>query len=317
MTRDFDLLVIGDVNADLVLRGEDPVPVFGQVEKLVDFGLLTVGGSASITACGTSRLGLRTACIGVLGEDALGSFMRSELRERGVDTSSCVCDPGGRTGITVVLATPGTADRAIITALGTAGALTAARVSRDLVGRSRHLHCSGYFLQPLLQVGLEGLFREARSLGLTCSLDPNWDPSGTWDHGLAGVLDQCDLFFPNQAEALRISGADDLDAALDRLGRGPATVAVKMGAQGACVRQGPRTLRASAPHTEVVDSTGAGDSFAAGYLSGFINGWDAERCLSLAVACGSLSTRGVGGVDRQPALAEAVALASTIGVSID
>jgi sugar/nucleoside kinase (ribokinase family) len=310
---DFDLLVIGDINADLVLRGDDPVPEFGQVEKIVDLGLLTIGGSSSITACAAARLGLRTACIGVLGDDALGSYMRSALRDRGVDTSACPVRADHRTGITVTL-TSSDGDRAMLTATGTAAELTADGVSLDMLRRSRHLHCAAYFLQPRLQPQLADLFAQAHRLGLTCSLDTNWDPAGNWDHGLQAALRHCDIFLPNEAEALQISGCPDAAAAAARLSDGGATVAVKLGGSGAMVRRGSRSLRAAAPEVDVTDTIGAGDAFDAGYIFGTLSDWEVERCLSLAVACGTLSTRAVGGVDGQPTLAEAEAVASTIRV---
>jgi sugar/nucleoside kinase (ribokinase family) len=312
--RDIDLLVIGDVNADLLVKGDDPVPIFGQVEKLVDGGLLTVGGSSSIMACGASRLGLRTALVGVLADDALGSLLRTALEDRGVDVSACLVEPGRLTGITVVLMRGASGDRAILTATGTAGSLSAGQVNRDVLGRSNHLHCGGYFLQPRLQEGLADLFCEARRMGIKCSLDTNWDPAEEWNQGLAAVLGQCDLFFPNEAEALSIGGCTDIDSAVTKLSAAGPTVVVKRGAQGGMVRQGSRTLLAAAPRTEVVDSTGAGDAFDAGYLFGFIRSWETARCLSLAIACGSLSTRGLGGVEGQPSLEEALTLASTIEV---
>jgi sugar/nucleoside kinase (ribokinase family) len=314
MHRDNDLLVIGDVNADLVLRGQDPMPQFGQVEKLVDSGVLTIGGSSGITACAAARLGLRTACLGILGDDPLGAVLRSGLAARGVDASRCLVDPTRATGITVILTVAGSGDRAMLTATGTLDSLTAVQVDRDLLRRSRHLHCGAYFLQPGLQEGLAALFDEARAAGVTCSLDTNWDPSGRWDGGLAACLERCDFFFPNEAEALHITGAADVDAAATRLAASVPVVAIKRGAAGAMVRSGKRTLCAGAPRVEIVDTTGAGDAFDAGYIYGFLHDWPVERCLAFAVACGSLSTRAAGGVLGQAELAEAVALAEHVRV---
>jgi len=312
-----DLLVIGDINADLIMWGTDPVPAFGQVEKLMEVGLLTIGGSSSITACGAARLGLQAACIGVLGNDALGSFMRTAMSRTGVDVSGCPIDATRQTGISVILGSSGRSDRAILTASGTVGVMSTAAISRDVLGTARHVHCGSYFLQPRLREGLADLFREARELGVTCSLDTNWDPSDTWDHGLASVLQQCDLFFPNEAEAIKITGSQDVDTAASALAQSGPTVVVKQGATGAFSRHGSRVLRARAPTVDYVDSTGAGDSFNAGYLLGFVRGWEPERCLALGVACGSLSTRALGGTEAQPTLEEALALASTIRVMVN
>ncbi len=149
---------------------------------------------------------------------------------------------------------------------------------------------------------------------MTCSLDTNWDPTGSWDGGLAACLKRCDLFFPNEAEALHITGMSDIDAAAASLAESVPVVAIKRGAAGAMVRSGKRTFCASAPQVEIVDTTGAGDAFDAGYMYGFLHQLPTERCLALAIACGCLSARAAGGVLGQPELAEAVALANLVTV---
>lgn len=317
MPKDFDLVVIGDLNADLILQGEDPVPAFGQVEKLVDVGVLTIGGSCGITACGARRLGLRTACVGVLGDDLLGSFMKSALTAQGIDVSACPIDPNRQTGISAVLTRPGGEGRAILTAPGTIEVLTVDDIQHDIVARSRHIHCGAYFLQPKLHGGLAGLFRSAREMGVTCSLDTNWDPSENWDHGLHDVLGACDLFFPNEGEALQITRLPTVDAALAALAELGPTVAMKLGEAGGVTRYDDHTIRAPSPRVSPIDTTGAGDSFNAGYLYGFLNGRAPAQCLTLAVACGSLSTRALGGTVAQPNLDEALRLAAGVTVTVE
>jgi sugar/nucleoside kinase (ribokinase family) len=179
------------------------------------------------------------------------------------------------------------------------------QVTDELLARSRHLHVASYFLQTALQPGLPDLFRRARLLGLTISLDPNWDPSGEW-RGFEALLPLVDVFLPNQNEALALTGAATVEAALSRLGQTCPTVAVKMGAQGALAAQGAETVHAPALKIKVVDTTGAGDSFDGGFLYGFLNGWSLERSLRLGAACGSLSTRKAGGTTAQAALEEAL-----------
>src|SRR5205814_1102931 len=90
--RDFDIVVVGELNADLILRG-DVTPVFGQVEKLIDEAMLTLGSSSAIFACGAARLGLRVAFIGKVGDDEFGRFVLRELVGRGVDANGVVIDP--------------------------------------------------------------------------------------------------------------------------------------------------------------------------------------------------------------------------------
>jgi sugar/nucleoside kinase (ribokinase family) len=304
-----DLLVIGEINPDLLVTGPDVEPEFGQVEKLVSRAKLAVGSSSVITACAAARLGLRTGFAGVVGEDPLGRFMLDAMRERGIEVRGCVVDPDQETGVTVVLSDEARG-RAILTAPGAMARFRAEDVDPDLVGAARHVHCAGYFLQPALHAGLPDLFATARRAGATTSLDPNWDPAETWD--VRDVIAQADLFVPNEAELLAITGAGTLEDAVADLARPDLTVAVKRGAAGGEWHRGPTHLRLPAPAIDAVDTTGAGDAFTAGLLHAFLNGEPPERQLALAVATGSLATRALGGVDAQPDLIEAHRLAAVL-----
>ncbi len=298
---DLDLLVLGDANPDLILTG-DVVPAFGQAEKLVDEARLVVGGSGAITACGAARLGLRTAFVGVVGEDVFGRFMLDALAARGVDVSGCVVDPERPTGVSVVLSRP--EDRATLTATGTISDLRGELVDRSLLSRARHVHVSSYFLQPRLAPDLPELLEAARAAGATTSIDPNYDPAERWDGGLLEALSHTDLFLPNSLEARAIGGSEDVDIAAEVLAGRARIVAVKFGQGGGLAISGDEVVRSEAVPAAVVDTTGAGDSFDAGFIAGMLAGWPLARCLALAVACGSLSTRGVGGTAAQPSLLE-------------
>jgi sugar/nucleoside kinase (ribokinase family) len=301
-----DVLVLGEANPDVVLRGGDLDPVSNQREALVDSATFTVGGSGAIFACSAARLGLRVAFVGVVGDDVLGRFMRGELEDRAVDTRGMLVREGRSTGISVVLSRPG--DRGTYTVQGTIADLSAESVDRELLAAARHLHVASYFLQPALRPGLPGLLRDARSAGATTSLDPNWDPEEAWDGGLLDLLAHVDLFLPNAAEAARIVGKADVDAAAEALAGRAGTVAVKLGEGGGLARRGAEIVRARRFAVDVVDTTGAGDAFDAGFVFGLTRGWPLQRALSLANACGALSCRSVGGVDAQPTLEEALAL---------
>src|SRR5262249_39717581 len=155
-----------------------------------------------------ARLGLRTAFVGMVGDDVFGRFMRDALADRGVDTSGIVVDPSLRTGITVILSRPG--DRAILTFPGTMAALDAADVDPELLAATRHVHVASYFLQTSLAPSLPTLFQRAHDAGATTSVDPNWDPHETWDGGLRDLLRVTDMFLPNAEEAMRIDGHTDV-----------------------------------------------------------------------------------------------------------
>jgi sugar/nucleoside kinase (ribokinase family) len=305
----FDILVAGEINPDLILSG-DVTPEFGQVEKLVDSAVLTIGSSSAIFACGAARLGLKVAFVGLCGEDIFGRFMLNELSRRGVDVSGVMVDPAQQTGLSVILNRGVQGGRAILTHLGAISRLKAEQVSDRLLQKSRHLHVASYFLQTALQPGLPELFQRAHKLGLTVSLDTNWDPSGEW-RGFDELLSQTDAFLPNQNEALAISDATSLEAALHFLGQRSRVVTIKCGEEGALACQGDEIARVPALPVQVVDTVGAGDSFDAGFLYGWLNGWSLDKSLALAAACGSLSTRAAGGTSAQPTLDEAMKWADT------
>ncbi len=300
----FDLLLPGEINPDLILSG-DVEPQFGQVEKRVDSAHLTVGSSSVITACGAARLGLKVAFIGVCGDDLFGRFMLEEMERRGVDTSAVLVDPHQSTGLTVILNKGH--DRAMLTFPGAIAALRADQVSDDLLRRARHLHVASYFLQDALRPGLPDLFRRARALGLTTSLDTNWDPAGRWE-GVLDLLPLVDVFLPNRAEACALTGATDVTRAARRLADLAGRVAVKLGAEGALGVRGEQTVRVPSIPVDVVDTVGAGDTFDAGFLYGFLHGWSLEQSLRLAAVCGALSTQSAGGIAAQPTLDEAIAV---------
>ena len=303
MPRPYDVLVAGEINPDLILAGPDLEPRFGQQEVLAEQADLTIGSSSAIFACGAARLGLKVALIGVTGADLFGRFMLEALMERGVDVEHVIVDPGQQTGLTVILNRG--ADRAILTHIGAMGALRADQVGDELLAMARHLHVGSYFMQTALQPGLPGLFRRARALGLSSSLDTNWDPDGEWARA-AEALPETTIFFPNENEALRITGSASLEEALDRLSDEVPLVAAKLGAAGGQARAGEKAARAPALPVQVADTVGAGDSFDAGFIYGYLNGWSLTDSLRLAVACGSLSTRGSGGTSAQPTLEEAL-----------
>jgi sugar/nucleoside kinase (ribokinase family) len=296
--HDLDLLVVGELNADIVVTDPDPVPAFGQAERLVEDVRLTLGSSSAITACGAARLGLRVAFVGVVGDDPLGRFVLDALSARGVDASACRVAQERTTGASVILGNG--VDRAILTATGTIADTRAADVPDALLARARHVHVGSFFLQPGLARDLPVLFATAHRHGASTSLDPNWDPSGAWDGGFMSALREADVVLPNAEEALRLTGAADVDAAARVLAADGRIAVVKRGADGAIAACAGEIVRMPARAVAAVDTTGAGDSFNAGFLAARLDGRTVDDALAYAVACGSLSTRAVGGTGAQP-----------------
>jgi sugar/nucleoside kinase (ribokinase family) len=299
---EFDLLVLGDANPDLVLRGGEVVPAFGQAERIVEEATLTVGGSGAILACGAARLGLRVAICGVVGDDLFGRYLREELTRHGVNTRGLVTDPVRPSGLTVVFSLPG--DRAMLTAIGTAADLRAGLIDPELLASARHVHVSSYFLQRALQPDLPEIFDAVHASGGSTSLDPNWDPDGGWDAGLNALLPRVDVFLPNAMEAMSIAHISDLDDAMGRLRAMASMVVVKRGPDGAMASTTGETAVVRAMPGRVLDTTGAGDSFDAAFLAAWLADMPLRRCLEIGNACGVLSTRSPGGTDGQPSMDE-------------
>jgi sugar/nucleoside kinase (ribokinase family) len=305
--RDVDILVAGEINPDIVISDPDPVPRFGEIERVVSSVAITVGSSSAIFASGAARLGLRVAFVGVVGDDPFGRYMLDAMAGRGIDVSACRVEPAEPTGATVIL-TSGR-DRAMLTAMGSIGALEPDVVPDALLDRARHLHVGGFYLQERSRGRLPAWFAEVRERGLTTSFDTNWDPTERWDGGVRAMLHAADVFLPNEAEATRIAGVDGAEAAAAALaGIGGSIVVVKRGAAGAvAARAGEPPVSVDAMPVDPLDTTGAGDSFNAGFLLAWLRGDDLLSCLELGAVCGALSTRAVGGVDGQATLAEAEA----------
>ncbi|WP_084963905.1 carbohydrate kinase family protein [Thermoactinospora rubra] len=311
---DIDLLVLGELNADVIVECGDTRPSFGQVEDIVEDAEIVLGSSGAITACGAARLGARVAMVGVVGDDWLGEFVLERLRERGVDTTHCLRRPGRRTGMSIVLGSRG--DRSILTFPGEIGRLAAADVAPQALAAARHVHVSSYFLQYDLWAGLPGLFRSVRDRGATTSVDPNWDPARDFGHGLPELLPLVDYLLPNEAEAVRIARADGVEEAAAAIAARGACAVVKRGGDGALLHHPDGTvLTVDAPRITPVETTGAGDSFDAGLLASLLTGGDLATALRTASACGALSTQGRGGTAAQPTADQARALAGTLTVT--
>jgi len=267
--------------------------------------VLTIGGSGAIMACAAARLGMRVVLCGVVGDDLFGRFLCEELERRGVDTRGIVTEPSRPTGVTVVLS--GTDDRAILTMPGTIGELHADLIDPTLLEDAGHTHVSSYFLQRRLQADLPAIFERVHRAGGTTSIDPNWDPTERWDGGLVAALASTDVFLPNVVEATRVAHISEVGEAIVRLREYTRTIVVKRGDLGAMAGSADEHAVVPGLSVPVADTTGAGDSFDAGFLAAWRAGESLERAVAIANACGALSTRSVGGVDGQVTWDEALA----------
>jgi sugar/nucleoside kinase (ribokinase family) len=294
------ILIPGELNPDLILRDYQFFPQPGK-EVLVNDLELTLGSSSAICAVGLARLGDSVVFVGNVGADLYGDFCVDILKREGIDVSYVRRRPDVKTGITVSVTSP--QDRALITYPGAIPSLTPEDVPADFASCG-HFHVSSYFLQDGLRGGLRALLAAARRAGLTTSLDTGWDPREEWTRDLIPALEEVDVFLPNEAEIQGITGCRDVVRGIEALDNGHTLVVAKLGAEGCITRDQGRWIRVGAYPIQVVDTTGAGDSFVAGFLHAWLRRRPIDECLSFATACGALSTRGVGGTTAQASSAE-------------
>ncbi len=297
------ILVIGEINPDLIFHGFHAFPELGK-EVLFDDTHLTLGSASLICAVGLARLGNRLTFFGMVGEDPWGDFCLERMTQEGIDASRVIRSSEVKTGITVSLTGP--SDRALVTHLGAIEALTEAHVPEDVFDGQAHLHMATYFMQKGLRPGVRSLMKKAKAKGLTTSLDPGYDPSERWEKDLIETLKYVDVFLPNEVELEGIAGSKGLEEGLRRLDNGHTLVVAKLGRNGCAALVDGRLVQAPAFAVEPVDTTGAGDSFNAGFLHAWLRKEPIEEAMRLGAACGALSTRALGGTTAQPSLDEAL-----------
>ncbi|UPH72227.1 sugar kinase [Abyssibius alkaniclasticus] len=295
MKRQFDVLAIGELNPDLILSGFTvDGPRLG-TEQAFESEVLTLGSSTAIACVLMQRLGLKTAMCSMVGDDTYGQFCRDALIAEGVDISGIKVAQGQQTGMTISLSYP--KDRMLLTRYGTMSNFGTGDIDMDLLHDARHLHVGSFFIQSALRPGLEDLFAAARSEGQTTSLDLGWDPSETWDQAaLTAVLPHVSVIFPNKVELAAITGCADVHDGLERLhAMGAQTIALKLGADGALYSSADGQIRHPGFPATVIDTTGAGDSFNAGFLHAMLKRSKPADCLAHANACGALTVQATGG----------------------
>jgi sugar/nucleoside kinase (ribokinase family) len=246
-------------------------------------GIEVSGGSAANTAAGIASLGGGVAFIGKVRDDALGEIFTHDLRSTGVVYTTPPGTAGPPTARCLVLVTPD-AERTMSTYLGTAGEMSAADVDPALVASARITYVEGYLVglpsaEGALAAAVKAAHAAGRQVALTLS-DPAWV---AFQHdAFKALLPDVDILLGNETEALELTGESSLEEAAAALANSVDVVALTRGAAGAIASDGRETVSVAAqPVAKVVDTTGAGDLFAAGFLLGLARERPLEECLRL------------------------------------
>jgi sugar/nucleoside kinase (ribokinase family) len=260
--------------------------------------VLTLGSSSAIMVCGLTKLGLPVTFVSKIGKDDFGQYCLDQLKSKKVKTENIIRDLKFRTGMTVSLNFRD--DKAQVTYMGAIPHLQYKDIPQKILRQHDHLHISSYFLQEELQSSLPQLFQDVKKVGMTISVDPNSDNKNQWNSGIWKCLEFVDILMMNETEAINISKAKSTNRALEFFGQKVPTVVIKLGSKGVIAKSRGQVLQLPAFKVKVVDATGAGESFDAGFLYGQLSGLDFRQSLLAGNACGALSTQGVGGTSTQP-----------------
>ncbi|MCZ7496445.1 PfkB family carbohydrate kinase [Agrobacterium rhizogenes] len=284
------VISIGRIYCDLIFTGLDQLPVLGRELFARDMEI-AAGGGAFIAAAHFAHIGRPVALLARLGTDTFSRNIGEKMQQSGVDLQ--FLEHSADAGPQVTVATVVGHDRAFLTRrAGTA--LPSTLEAAFAWEKARHLHIAEFATLH----EMPALISHAKDNGLSVSLDPSWDASLIYDKGLLRACAGVDVFLPNLEEAEAITGHADPEAALTALSGAFPVVALKGGAQGAWVSSPAGFHYAAAKKVPVVDTTGAGDAFNAGFIDAWLRREEEKLCLEAGVAAGSLAVQAAGGAPK-------------------
>ena len=288
-------VTIGLHIVDILGRPVESIPP-GQGVALIDEIRMTVAGTAAGTAIDLAKLGIDVATFGVVGNDELGVWLRSKMDKVGIDVRGLAIAEEYPTSATLLPIRPN-GDRPALHVLGANAALSPAHLDMGVISRARVLHVGGACLLP----GLDGeptarLLEQAQAAGVITTMDLIGMPDADHEAIFGPCYPHLDYFLPNDEDALMLSGAPTLPEAIAWLHeRGVGTTVVSLGEDGACLSASPTEHHVvPAFEVDVVDTTGCGDAFSAGFITGLIEGMEPLAATELGVAAGSMVATGLG-----------------------
>jgi len=272
-----------------------------------------VGGNGANTALAMAVIGASVRLVGAVGNDAQAESVLHELRRSGVNTDFVMRVPAP-TATTVVLVNE-TGDRQFLHRLGASEKAFSEPLTftPELVENASNYHFASLFILPHLRLHGAEMLRRARQAGLTTSLDTNWDAEGEWMTALAPCLPEVDILFMNEDEAFMVTGSNDpASAARVVLEKGVRTAVMKLSGRGCAIYTDGQEIVCPSFPVPVKDTTGAGDSFVAGFLDARQRGASWAEAGEFANAVGALSVQKLGAVTGVRSRAETEAWMSTV-----
>jgi len=311
MEPNCEVFCAGNAVADVLARPVDSLAAPGGSQPLEEVAL-GPGGNGVNTAIALARLGVRVALAAPVGDDRLGEMLRRTVRAEGVDDTNMFTVREARTSASVVLI-ESTGERRLLHFRGASAYFSARQLNWDLVKGARVFHYASAFALPAFDgEPLEGTLQRAHELGCLTSVNVCWDQRGRWLPLLQPALAYTDFIFPNREEGKQLTGESEPAAIARRLrSLGVRTVVVKLGARGCFVDSSEGAFTSPGFAVQAVDTTGAGDCFAAAFLAAICQACSLSEAARFANAAGALATLGMGGADSAPTRAQVVNLLAT------
>jgi sugar/nucleoside kinase (ribokinase family) len=302
--KDCQVYCVGNAVADVLARPVDQLAPSGTSQPLEDV-VLGPGGNSINTAIALARLGVSVRVAAAVGNDRFGQFIHESVCAEKIDDAGLVVLPGAKTSTSIVLVET-SGERRFLHLRGVSAFFSERHLDWGQVTGSRIFHYASAFALPSFdEASLEPALKRAHDLGCLTSVNICWDVRGRWLKVVQPALAHTDFIFPNQEEGRRLTGESEPAAIAARLrGLGAKTVVVKLGAAGCYVESPQESFTSAGFAVRPVDTTGAGDCFAAGFLAAICRGHSLPIAARHANATGALATLGLGGADSAPTLAQ-------------
>lgn len=293
-TRTCEVVCAGILVADHINTPMDRLPEEGQLVA-VDRMDLASGGCAANVGIDLAKQGIEVAVVGKVGDDYWGRFVREDLTRYGADASLVGVSAAEQTSQTMILLCKGQ-DRRFVHTFGANRDFSAADVPLSALEGASVFYLGGYLVMPrFTPEDAAALLRQCREHGIATVLDVVIPAGFRYAGELEAVLPHTDVFKPNTDEALLLTGESDPLRQIAALReKGARTIILSLGGDGLYFTEGADIYRASHFSTEMIDGTGAGDAFCAGFITGMVRGLDLEECVHYGSALGASCVRAMG-----------------------
>ncbi len=295
------ILVYGDANLDIFITGKREIPAAGTEEYVAEMPY-AVGGGAALVVMGLGKLECNAAYCGTLSGDMMGKLIVSAMEELGIDLSKATIDKNVQSGIS--LSFTDEKDRSFISYAGSIAKNDVDMLRHIDLSDIGHIHITGYSAKE--HDKYLNVLKYIKSIGnITTSYDVAFDETGLWDPTLVELMPYVDVFFMNEVEAAGYSGGKGPEEAAEYFSDHGNTIVIKAGKKGSFLKKkGEALICEKTIPVKAVDTTGAGDSFNAGFLWAFINGLDSRTALRCGNFCGGRCVTAKGGNTAFPRLKE-------------